>query len=349
MLSRMIRTCATALGVLVCAVSAEFAAAHGVTIKVQHALPADSPFHTAFLIPWTEKVAKDSGGRLHFQLSPGTQGTDSQLFDRAKSGEAEMVWASTDIVPARFTSLEVFALPFMTNSTQGSSRALWEYVRMSDLAQTEFDEMRVLAVHQSDAPQFHTRERSIKSITDLRGMKLGVPSHMGAQVLAALGANAVEIPAAQTNEALAKGTIDGALLPWEAVSTLKLDAALKSHSEADPAQARLYAPVYVLAMNAGAYKALPDDLKKVIQANSGAETSAWLAKVFDDAAAAARKRAADRGDPIHVIARDELARWKESVQTMIDAWIKQVDQRGEAGKKLVESAREAIAEYDTRR
>jgi len=345
----MMRPCAAALALVLCALSAQFAAAHGITIKVQHVLPADSPLHTAFLIPWTEKVAKESGGRLHFQLLPGTQGTESQLFDRAKSGEVEMIWASTDVTPARFTSLEVFALPFMTNSTQGSSRALWEYVRMSDLAQTEFDEMRVLAVHQSDAPQFHLRGRGIQTISDLRGIKLGVPSPMGAKLLTALGAGAIEMPSAQIAGALAKGDIDGALLPWEAASTLKLDALLKHHSEADPTHARLYAPVYVLAMNAGAYKGLPDDLKKVIQANSGAETSAWLAKVFDDAAADARKRAVERGETVNVIAREELGRWKDSVQTMIDAWIKQVDQRGEPGKKLIDAAREAIAEYDTRR
>jgi TRAP-type C4-dicarboxylate transport system substrate-binding protein len=46
------------------------AAAHGVTLKVHHALPADSPFHTQFLVAWAEKVESESAGRLRIQLLP---------------------------------------------------------------------------------------------------------------------------------------------------------------------------------------------------------------------------------------------------------------------------------------
>jgi TRAP-type C4-dicarboxylate transport system substrate-binding protein len=331
------------------ALSVPSASAHGVPLKVQHALPADSPFHTQFLVPWAHKLEQESGGRLHFQLYPAMQmgGEPAQLFDQAKNGDAEIVWAAlTDDDRDRFPALQVFALPFMSNSTEGSSRALWEYVRMSDLAHMEFDGVRVLAIHQSDAPQFHLRDRSIKSLADLNGLKLGVPSRMGAKVLAALGAAPVEMPPARVGAALSRGELDGALLPWEAVPALKLEDAVKYHSEIEPKSPRLYASVYVLAMNAAAYKSLPDDLKKVVLANSGAETSAWLGKVFDDGAASARKLAAARGDAINVLPAEELAKWKTPAQRVIDQWMQELDQRGVQGKELIDSARETLAEYD---
>ena len=322
------------------------ASAHGINLKVQHALPADSTFHTQFLVPWTQKVEKDSGARLHFHLYPAMQmgGEPSKLFEQVKSGDADIVWAGTD--GAGFASLEPFELPFMTSSTPGSSRALWEYVRMSDVAHMELDGIRVLAIHQSDAPQFHLRDRQIESLADLSRLKMGVASRIGAKLLAALGANAVEMPPAGMAGALSNGELDGVLLPWEAVPALKIDGSVKHHSEIDPKTARLYASVNVFAMNATAFKSLPDDLKKVILANSSAETSAWLAKVFDDAAANARKAAQERGDAINVLPKEELVKWKASAQAVIDEWMKDLDKRGGQGKELIDSAREAIAEYD---
>jgi TRAP-type C4-dicarboxylate transport system substrate-binding protein len=99
-------------------------------------------------------------------------------------------------------------------------------------------------------------------------------------------------------------------------------------------------------MNAAIYKSLPDDLKKVFNANGGAETSAWLATVLDDSAAAARKRAADSGHAINVLTSDTMAQWQRPAQSAIDAWIKELDGRGMQGKELMDSARESLAEYD---
>jgi len=347
-LHRVLRCLAGAVLLVAGPTAVNPAAAHGINLKVQHALPADSTFHTQFLVPWTQKVEKESGGRLHFHLYPAMQmgGEPLRLFDQVKSGDAEIVWAGTDSAGAHFASLEPFELPFMTSSTQGSSRALWEYVRMSDAAHMELDGIRVLAIHQSDAPQFHLRDRQIKSRSDLSGLKIGVPSRIGTKLLAELGADAVEMSPAQAGGALSSRDVDGVLLPWEVVATLKIDGSVKHHSEMDPQTARLYASVNVFAMNAAAFKSLPDDLKKVILANSGAETSAWLAKVFDDAAANARKAAQERGDAINVLPKEELAKWKPFAQAVIDEWIKGLDQRGVPGKELIEVAREAIAEYD---
>lgn len=108
----------------------------------------------------------------------------------------------------------------------------------------------------------------------------------------------------------------------------------------------VYSGVFVLAMNPATYKSLTDDLRKVISANSGAETSAWLGRVFDAAAAGARKAAAERGDPIDELPVTELARWREPAQALVEDWIKDLDGRGLSGKELIDSARTCLAQYD---
>jgi hypothetical protein len=107
-------------------------------------------------------------------------------------------------------------------------------------------------------------------------------------------------------------------------------------------ESALHADVFILAMNSDAYKGLPDELKQVIIANSGAGTSAWLGEVLDGG----RTSAIKSGDREGGAQAEELARWQRRAQSTIENRIKELDQRGLSGRELVESARALLAEYD---
>ena len=126
---------------------ASAARAHGVTLKVHHFLPADSPFHTKFLLPWLAKLEDESHGLLRFQVSPAME--MGQLYDQVKNQTADIVWTAVGIPAGRFPAFEVFKLPLAVHSSKGSSRALWEYVQANDLAKKEFAGVRLLAVQVS--------------------------------------------------------------------------------------------------------------------------------------------------------------------------------------------------------
>jgi TRAP-type C4-dicarboxylate transport system substrate-binding protein len=74
--------------------AASIACAQTVTLKVHHFLPPGSTAHAKFIVPWCDKVAKESAGRLKCQIYPSMQlgGTPQQLFDQAKDGVADIVW-----------------------------------------------------------------------------------------------------------------------------------------------------------------------------------------------------------------------------------------------------------------
>ena len=321
---------------------------HGVTLKVHHGLPADSAFHTQFLVPWTQKVETESAGHLRFRLFPALEmgGAAPDLYDQVKEGVADIVWTGVGSTPERFRAVEVFELPLPANTAQGSSRALWEYVRLNDLSRTEFDGVRLLAVGRHDAPQLHMISKRVRTAADLAGLKIATPARSADSLLSALGAAPVATPPAEIAAALSGGKVDGVLLPWDAVAALHLGERLRYHTQLDAKAPWLYSGVFVLAMNPATYKSLPDDLRKVISANSGADTSAWLGRVFDAAAAGARKAAADRGDPIDELPAAELTRWREPAQALVEDWIKDLDGRGLSGKELVDSARTCLAQYD---
>lgn len=319
------------------------ATAHGVTLKVHHALPADSAFHTQFLVPWAAKVENESAGRLRLRLFPALEmgGSAAQLFDQAKQGSADLVWAAAADTPERFPAFEAFEL-VAADGAQGASRALWEYARVNDLARKEFGAVRLIAVARPGTAQLHMRSHPVYTLADLEGRSIGSPTRATSRLLEAAKAKPVELPAERLREALAKGDLDGAALPWEGVTAV--EELVRHHTETDPRSPWLRSGVFVLAMNPATYKSLSDDLKKVIRANSGADTSAWIGKVFDAAAADARKRAAGRGDGFNVLPAAELAR-SDATRTVVEDRVKDLDQRGLNGAELMESARATLAEY----
>ena len=84
-----------------------------------------------------------------------------------------------------------------------------------------------------------------------------------------MGATTVGMPVPAVTEALSKGVIDATVIPWEVTGVLKVPELVENHTTF-PGQG-LYTTTFIFGMNKQKYEALPDDLKAVIDANSGEE------------------------------------------------------------------------------
>jgi len=317
--------------------------AQEITLKVHHFLSPLSPAHTKLITPWCDKINKESGGKLKCQIYPAMQmgGTPPQLYDQAKDGVADIVWTLPGYTAGRFPLVEVFELPFMMRGYEGTSRALWDWVQAND--QAEFKEVHPIAFHVHGPGVFHMVNKPIKTLADFKGLKLRGPSRQTTKLLAAFGATPVGMPVPQLPEALSKGVIDGGVIPYEVVPSLKVQELVKFHSETDPSQPAMYTSVFIYAMNKAKYDSLPPDLKKVIDANSGVETSAAFGKAQGDADIPGRKLS--EKNTFNTIPAAEIENWKKAAQPVIDDWIKDVTAKGANGQALLDSARSLIEKY----
>src|SRR5947209_1714231 len=227
---------------------------------------------------WMDKVEKDSGGRIKFEGYPAMQlgGTPVQLYDQARDGVVDVVWTLPGNTAGRFPRVEVFELPFIMTNAEATSKAYWDYVQTN--APDEFKETHVIALHVHGPGMFHATTKFVKAPGDLRGMKVRGPTRQITKMLGALGATPVGMPLPQIPDALSKGTIDACVIPWEVVPSIKVDELTKFHTEFPANGLALYTTTFVMAMNKPKYESLAPDLKKVIDANSGRDTSAWLGK-----------------------------------------------------------------------
>jgi TRAP-type C4-dicarboxylate transport system substrate-binding protein len=334
------------LAATVLAISAGSAWAQEVTLKVHHFLSPNATSQKLFLGPWCEKIAKESNNRIKCQIYPAMQlgGTPPQLFDQAKDGVADIVWTVPTYQAGRFAKSEVFELPFMTKTSEGGSRAFWEYLQRYSL--DEFKGTKILMAHVHDGAELHFASKQVKTLEDLKGLKVRAPTRIGTRMISALGMTPIQMPAPQVPESIAKGVVDGASLPWEVVPALKVNEVTKSHTETGQNQRKMSNTIFVVAMNEAKYNSLPADLKKVIDANSGAEASVWAGKVWDSTIAPGRKSATDRGNTVNVLTPAEYARWVKATDSVAQDWIKDVTAKGNDGNKLLSAAKALLDQYD---
>lgn len=322
------------------------AAAHAqeVVLKVAHFLPPVSPAHTKFITPWCDKVAAESQGKIKCQLYPAMQlgGTPPQLLNQVRDGVADIVWTLPGYTPGRFPVSEVFELPFVATTPEATSRALWDFVQKN--AMSEFAGMKPLATWVPGPYVFHFRDKQVKTLEDLKGMKVRAPSRLGNRMLTALGATPVGMPVPQMAESLSKGVIEAGMIPWEVVPSTKTHELTRFHAEASDHNAILTSTM-VFVMNQKKYDSLPPELKKVIDNNSGREVSAWVSTQFKDADTAGREATAARGNTIYAIAPAELARWRTATKEVDDEWMKEVAAKGVDGKKMYDEAVGLVKQY----
>ena len=320
-------------------------AQQSVTLKFHTFMAPLSQVWLSMHKPWMEKVERESNGRIKFEAYPAMQlgGTAAQLYDQVKDGVVDIAWTLPGYTAGRFPRIEAFELPFMMNNAEATSMALWDYLHT--VASDDFKETHLLAVNVHGPGVLHSKNKPIKTVGDLRGLKIRGPSRPITKMLGYLGAVPVGMPLPAIPDALSKGTIDACVLPWEVLPSIKGQELTRFHSEFAPAGGALYTAAFVMAMNTKRYASLPPDLKKVIDNNSGLETSGWLGKTQQSNDPAGRKAAADRGNTIITLAAADAQEFKRKAALVEGEWIADMEQRGLQGRQLRDAARQLIAQY----
>jgi TRAP-type C4-dicarboxylate transport system substrate-binding protein len=279
------------------------------------------------------------------EIYPAMQlgGTPPALYDQIRDGVIDCGWAIPSYTPGRFPEAETMELPFMTSmSGEASSRAAWEFTQ--EHLMDRFTDVHLLAVHVHGPGVIHTTAGPVETIEDFQGLQLRGPSRMANALLEELGATPVGMPVPAFPEALSRGTVDGGVIPWEVVPALRVEELAEYHTQIGGDRA-LYNTYFIWAMNPDTYESLPDDLKEVIDANSGIETSAWAGRAMDEGDDLAETAIRERGNTIVTLDDDVVAQLREVGNLVTERWIEEMTALGLDGEELVEDARALVSTH----
>ncbi len=321
------------------------AVAQEVTLRLHSFLPPVANPMKYFIIPWAEKIGKDSNGRIKVQVFPSMQlgGKAEQMLQQVRDGVVDIGWALPGFTPGVMPKLEIFELPFLHRSTNATVRALQEYV--PKYMKKDFEPYHVLLVHCHAGALFMTRE-PINKVEDFQGMKLRSYSRTNSWILEALGAAPLQVALPELAPMLSKGTVTGSILPYEIAPSVKMQDLTDYFTTLAPPQPRLSTAIFTFLMNKQKYDSLPPDLKKVIDDNSGPNLVDHAIKTWDFVEAEGEKVMHTKAKNKFVsLSPEETAKFKQKVQPVFDRFVKLLDDGGDDGKKILAEVEALEAKY----
>ena len=327
---------------LALASAATVATAQEVTLRFQHFVSPNSANPTHFMEPWARKVEADSNGRIKVEIYPFMQlgGKAPAMYDLIRDGAVDGGWVIPGYQPGRFPEAEAMELPFMvTKSAEEASRAA--YIFTQKHLMDDFADVHVIAAHMHGRGLVHKKGPAVESVSDFDGLKLRGPSRPATLLLDKLGATPIGMPVPAFPEALARGVVDGGVITWEMSPSLKLDELTDSHTDV-AGENSLYNLYFIWAMNKDRYESLPDDLKAVIDANSGLMASAWAGRAHDTGDATGRQVMSDAGNQIATLSDSVTAEIQTLGAEVTAEWIAEMTERGLDGAGLVADAQAAV-------
>lgn len=333
----------TMLGVAILAALALPAAAQE-TFKMHHFVPPKAPPSARFMMPWSEKVEKESGGKIKIQLFPTMQlgGTPPQLVDQVRDGVVDFTFTLPGYTADRFPRTEVFEVPFLHTNALASAQAMQDYY--DKYLQEEYKDYHVILLYTHDGAAIHA-SKPIMSLADFKGLKIRTANRGGGVFLRGVGATPVGSPVTEIAQMLSKGVIEGVLLPYEIVPAFKIQELVHNHIDLAGKQPRIGTSVFSFLMNKKRYEALAPDLKKVIDNNSRRHIAQWAGQTWvevEQPGIAASKAANGK---FMTISEAEVAKIRTAVKPEIDKFLVELSRPGFDAAKAYADAQQMVAKY----
>jgi TRAP-type transport system periplasmic protein len=297
------------------------------TLADQNAAVAWGPVHT--LQPWVKKVEDATKGRVKIEIFPAqtlVKGPD--IWNAVKTGVADMGWCFhgywADMTPLS----DVITLPSLPiKSSEKGSEVLWRLYEKFPTIQNEYKDVHVLQLWASNPYFLITTKKQVKTMEDVKGLKIRVVGGPPTEQLKALGGIPTLIPMPDTYLSMDKGVIDGMGAPWEAIHGFRLYEVVKYYTIVP-----LSAVYFSMSMNKQKWESLPKDIQQAITSASGLEAAKFWGKNWFDTAEQGVMEAAKKGNyqiNKYIVPQQEQDRWaKVAGEPLWKEWVKKMEGKG---------------------
>ncbi len=198
------------------------AGAQEVTLKFHHFTSPrgfDAKITVGHLV---DRIQKESGGKIAIKVFPGMQlgGRPSDLVNQVTDGVVDMVYTLPGYTAGRFPLISGLELPFLGgNGAEVMTKVAWDFY--DAYGRADFKGFRLLTISTTEAGLLHTKGKKVTTIADVKGLKIRVASRYIGEAVRELGGVPVQMPLPAVYEALARGQVQGMMLPWMIMKPFK--------------------------------------------------------------------------------------------------------------------------------
>jgi TRAP-type C4-dicarboxylate transport system substrate-binding protein len=315
-------------------------------LKFAYWIPPVIPIAKLGYDAWGNEIENATGGRVKIKFfGGGAMGAPADHYKLCTSGTADIVNFVPEFTPGVFPLTSSYALPMMFPSSEVAAAAFWQF-HQKYTTKTEMKGVKLLAVSPTAPMQLLTNKVQVKTLADLKGLKLAVTAPVQTKIVEKLGGTPVFMPEGDVYTSLERGMVDGRLHQWDGAVSWKGMEVTKYRT----GDANLALDIMHIAMNLDTWNKLPADLQNIITGASGLLWSRHLGMVFDRAnntyLSVVQEYDKKKGNPdIYWLPGDERQKWIAAISPYYDEWIKDMDSKGLQGKAVVEDLKAWVAQY----
>jgi tripartite ATP-independent transporter DctP family solute receptor len=211
-------------------------------------------------------------------------GSEKDTIEQTKIGALDMVRVNISAFNNIVPETNVPALPFVFKSKAHMRKVLDGAVGDDILKALEAQGFIGLAFYDSGSRSFYTTKKQIKTVEDMKGMKIRVQqSDMWVAMMQALGANATPLPYAEVYTALKTGVVDGAENNWPSYESSRHYEVAQTYSITEHSMAP-----ELLVFSKRVWDGLPVNERDIIR-QAAKDSVPVMRKLWDDREAAAEK------------------------------------------------------------
>lgn len=314
-----------------------------IKLKAANYLPVTHKM--SLLTGWfCDEVKKRTNDRVEIAYYPGgTLLSPVKMYDGVVTGIADMGVSHIQYTRGRFPMMEVFDLPLGFPSgwvaTQVSSDFFNKY------QPKEWNDVHVLYVNTSGPVILQTISKPVKTLEDLKGLKIRATGRM-TEVLKALGGVPIPLEMPDVYDALRRAVIEGIMVDLSTLKYWKFAEVVKYVTSTW----RLGTGItFYFVMNKSKWDALPPDIQKIIT-EVAVETKEKQGALWNEMDIEGVDLFKSQGGQIIPLADAEVSKWKKAVEPVVvdykknmaskgqkeaevDGWLKYIGDRIEYWKK----------------
>ena len=331
---------ATSFVALLCV--SQISAAQQIKLRVADSFPTGHWISVNITKYMMEQVTERTGKKVAFEYYPAEQlGKAKDLLSLTNSGVAYIGYVAPGFVGDKMPLSVVGELPLPTSSASACplTMAYWKIARPGGvLDQKEFAPNGVRMLFNIVLPPYQLVNKTrFATLKDIAGMKIRTSGAPKEFALRKLGAVPIQMPTPELNEAMSRGTVDGALLPIGSVPSYGLDLIAKYFTFGENFGS--FVATYVISERK--WKTLPSEVQKVM-ADMGEELSRRGCEMADRQENDNVKKLQLAGVTLVKLPDADAPAMREIQRSVGKDWAEGLDRRGKAGTEILNAFNAAL-------
>lgn len=292
-----------------------------IKLKGANYLPVTHPM--SVLSGWfCDEVKKRTNGRVEITYYPGgTLLNPVKMYDGVITGITDMGFSHIQYTRGRFPVMEVFDLPLGFPSGWAATQVATDF--FNKYKPSEWDDVHVLYVTTSGPIILQTISKPVKTLEDLKGLKIRAVGQMS-DIIKALGGLPIPLQMPDVYDALRRGVIDGVTVDLSTLKYWKF-AEVTKYVTADWQLGTGITFYWVI--NKSKWNALSPDIQKIFT-EVASEAREKQAALWDQMDIEGRDLFTSQGGQMINLSDAEAARWIKSVEPVIADYKKNMVSKG---------------------